>query len=222
MATIARSTNGQRAKARKVPKRRPAAAQIGSEHGRPRRHTQGRMAIPRRCVAPPLARGRPAFPRPHHSPPRARSARRSNAARRGEDRAPRADDLPLHRPRPDLEGSEAAARVHEEGRRQRPQRRPHLLADARPRERARASGTRAPRRRACSAPTTAASPGARPRRSTTTRVHRVDGHRAGRHAGRAEDAFHHRRPARSGPPVLRACRAAACTSRPMAAGPSSC
>jgi hypothetical protein len=61
------------------------------------------------AAAPALARRWPAFPRPHHQPHGARSARRAHAAGGGEDRAPRSDDLPLDRPRPDLAGSEATA-----------------------------------------------------------------------------------------------------------------
>ena len=66
-----------------------------------------------------------------------------------------------------------------------------------------ASGTPALRRRDCSARTTAASPGAGLADQRRSAVHRVDGHRAGRHAGRAEDAFDHRRSARSEAPLLR-------------------
>ena len=40
---------------------------------------------------------------------------------------------------------------------------------------------------------------------------RMDGHRAGRHAGRPEAALDHRRPARPQSSVFRRCRAAACT-----------
>ena len=50
-------------------------------------------------------------------------------------------------------------------------------------------------------------------------VPRVDGHRAGRHARRAEAALDHRRPARPGAPLPRRCRAAACTSRATAGRP---
>ena len=100
---------------------------------------------------------------------------------------------------PHLEGSGAAAGFRQGGeRRDGPRRRPHLLADARPCERARASGTPAPRRRACSAPRTAASTWEPFSGFNDDPQYRdVDGQRAGRHARRPEAALDHRRSARS-------------------------
>ena len=170
-----------------------------------RRHAQGRVAVSRRRRAQDLARRRPALPRPHHQPSGARPARRAHAAGGGEDRPPRPDRVSLHRPRPHLEGSRAAARVREgAGRREGPRGRSHVLAHAGPRERAGrlvrghlAAGTvplRGRRRHAGSRS---------PRINDDPQYREVDGHRAGRHAGRAEAALDHRRPARSRASVLR-------------------
>ena len=89
-----------------------------------------------------------------------------------------------------------------------------VLAHAGPRRASPASGTPAARRRACSAPRTAASRG---RRSPAVNDHPQLGDvgrgRQDEHARRLEAALDHRRPARPDAPLPRACRAAACSSR---------
>ena len=95
----------------------------------------------------------------------------------------------------------------------RPRGRSHVLADAGPRQRA----GRLVRRHLAAGPVPLRGRrrhlGAAAGRQRRSAVPRVDGHGAGRHARRAEAALDHRRPARPGAPVLRACRAAACTNR---------
>ncbi|MCK7576713.1 MAG: glycosyl hydrolase [Chromatiales bacterium] len=78
---------------------------------------KGALAPARRCRAQDLAPRRAALSRPDLQPRGARSARRAHAAGGGEDRAPRPDGLPLHRSRPQLEGSRAAAGLRQGARR---------------------------------------------------------------------------------------------------------
>ena len=86
---------------------------LDGAHAAARRHPQGGVALPWRSGAEDLARRRAALPRPRDQPRRARSARRAHAAGGGEDRPPGSDRLPLHGPRPHLEGGGAAARLPE-------------------------------------------------------------------------------------------------------------
>ena len=97
-------------------------------------------------------------------------------------------------------------------------RRPHVLADARPRERAGRLVRGHVARTACSAredggDTWQPCPGAQRRPA----IPRVDGRAAGRHAGRPEAALDPRRSARRAITCISACPAAACTNRSTAA-----
>ena len=173
--------------------------------GGARRHPQGRLAVPRRR----RPRRRWRVDGPHflghivnHLVLDPRDGRTLLAA--AKHRPPRPDRVPLDRPRPHLEGSRAAAGVPEgAGRREGPRRRPHLLAHAGPRERA----GRLVRRHLAAGPVPLRGRrrhlGAAPRPQRRPAVPRVDGRRAGRHAGRAEAALGHRRPARPGAPLPR-------------------
>ena len=168
------------------------------------RHAQGRVDLPRRPLAPKLARRRPALPRPHHPSPGARPARRAHAARRREDRAPRA--------RPSFAPPTSAGR----GRKR----------SSRPRSPKKADGSgRSVDHTFWLTPGHASEPGVWYAGTSPQGLFRSDdggvtwasaspinddpqyiewmGTRAGWHARRAEDALDHRRPARSEAPVLR-------------------
>ena len=178
------------------------------------------LAVSRRCGAKNLARRRPALSRPRHQSRGARPARRANAAGGGEDRPPRPDRVPLHRSGAHLEGSRAAARVPRRPRTARKAAR-SITRSGSPRvtPASRTSGTRGPRRRGCSAPRTAASPGSRSPRSTTIRS-TANGWAPCRTARRTGRSCTRSSSTRAIPRICTsACRAAACTSRSTAAGP---
>ena len=133
---------------------------------------------------------------------RATSARCSWRAHR----PPRTDRVPLDRPRRDVDRGEEATRV----RNRRPvaaQPERGVLAHARTTRASPASGTRAARRRACSAPKTAATPGSRCRAWNDHPMWETWCEwPGGEHARRLDAALGDRRSARRRPPVHRPLR----------------